>query len=231
MREVKELFGDTDNRYFKIYPFMYELGLNPSAMMIYAVIYAFRGGEESGFWGSAEYLATAAGVGRRTVYRILKDLTERDLIEAVKTRHGRTYRTLDRYDLEKRARVAKASTEREKYTPRDPVDVLMRDKVTPELARELCEKENQGPVGQDIVEMTIRDLPPKYRGVDLGTMEYVYLNLGQYRHLRELVSEEALYALFWRLNKMLGELYERGEQGPRNHYRTLLRWIEEKNGV
>ena len=236
MHEKQELFGNIDNRYFKVYPFMYELGLGPSAMIIYAVVYAFRDGEGGGFWGTAEYLATAAGVSRRTVYRILKELLERGLIEVLETRRGRTYRATDRRAPERRAKERRPPAERVAYTLRDPVDGLIARRVTREEALGLLELraeefDTASSVDQALVELTVPPRPPKYREVELERFDCVSLTVGQYRRLRELVTEGTLNCYLWQLNKLIQRCYDRQEPGPKNHYRTLLRWIEEKNGV
>lgn len=236
MHEKQELIGGVDNRYFKVYPFMYELGLGSAARMVYAVIYAFRDGEGSGFWGTAEYLATAAGVSRRTVYRILKDLLERGRIEVLETRRGRTYRATDRRDPDQRAREHRPPSEKVAYTLRDPVDGLIARQVTHEEALGLLELraeeyDTESSVDRALVELTVPPRPPKYREVELERFDCVSLTVGQYRRLRELVTEETLNCHLWQLNELLHKCYDRQEPGPKNHYRTLLRWIEEKNGV
>ena len=68
--------------FFITHSWMYELGLHPTALRIYAVIYGFTEHGQS-WYGSCTALAGYAGTTRRNVLRVLSSLEERGLIERI----------------------------------------------------------------------------------------------------------------------------------------------------
>lgn len=71
-----------------------EMGLSGAALMVYATIYGFSQTGNCYFSGSIDYLAEWAGVQRRQVMRILKELTEFGYIEKTEAGYNRfRYRT------------------------------------------------------------------------------------------------------------------------------------------
>lgn len=71
-----------------------EMGLSGAALMVYAVIYGFSQTGNCHYSGSIDYLAEWAGVQRRQVMRILKELTESGYIEKNEAGYNRfRYRT------------------------------------------------------------------------------------------------------------------------------------------
>ena len=71
-----------------------EMGLSGAALMVYAVIYGFSQTGNCYYSGSIDYLAEWAGVQRRQVMRILKELTESGYIEKNEAGYNRfRYRT------------------------------------------------------------------------------------------------------------------------------------------
>ena len=71
-----------------------EMGLSGAALMVYATIYGFSQTGNCYFTGSIDYLAEWAGVQRRQVMRILKELTESGYIEKTEAGYNRfRYRT------------------------------------------------------------------------------------------------------------------------------------------
>ena len=71
-----------------------EMGLSGAALMVYAVIYGFSQTGNCYYSGSIDYLAEWAGVKRRQVISILKDLTESGYIEKNEIGYNRfRYRT------------------------------------------------------------------------------------------------------------------------------------------
>ena len=71
-----------------------EMGLSGAALMVYAVIYGFSQTGNCYYSGSIDYLAEWAGVKRRQVISILKDLTESGYIEKNEVGYNRfRYRT------------------------------------------------------------------------------------------------------------------------------------------
>lgn len=71
-----------------------EIGLSGAALMVYATIYGFSQTGNCYYSGSIDYLAEWAGVKRRQVISILKDLTESGYIEKNEVGYNRfRYRT------------------------------------------------------------------------------------------------------------------------------------------
>ena len=71
-----------------------EMGLSGAALMVYAVIYGFSQTGNCYYSGSIDYLAEWAGVQRRQVMRILKELTESGYIKKDEVGYNRfRYRT------------------------------------------------------------------------------------------------------------------------------------------
>ena len=71
-----------------------EMGLSGAALMVYATIYGFSQTGNCYFTGSIDYLAEWAGVKRRQVINILKNLTESGYVEKSEVGYNRfRYRT------------------------------------------------------------------------------------------------------------------------------------------
>ena len=71
-----------------------EMGLSGAALMVYATIYGFSQTGNCYYSGSIDYLAEWAGVKRRQIISILKDLTESGYIEKEEVGYNRfRYRT------------------------------------------------------------------------------------------------------------------------------------------
>ena len=79
-----EQIKSTPVGFYPIYKFMeHELGLRCSELRVYALLFSFSVGKAGMFYGSRKYLADTLSISERTVYRILKALFERELIENV----------------------------------------------------------------------------------------------------------------------------------------------------
>ena len=73
-----------------------KMGLSGAALMVYATIYGFSQTGNCYFSGSIDYLAEWAGVKRRQVISILKDLTESGYLEKKEVGYNRFYYRTDR---------------------------------------------------------------------------------------------------------------------------------------
>ena len=69
---------------FGIYDFMFNFGLSPSELKIYAFIYAYGASEYGFYFGKRGYMADKCGVSMRTVDRSIPKLIALGLIEKVK---------------------------------------------------------------------------------------------------------------------------------------------------
>lgn len=79
--------------YVVLRPFMVEeLGLKESELVAYALIYGFSQDGESWFTGSAQYVADWCGIDRRNALGVLRRLTDKGLVEKVRTGQGCAYR-------------------------------------------------------------------------------------------------------------------------------------------
>ena len=79
--------------YVVLRPFMVdELGLKGSELVAYALIYGFSQDGESWFTGSAQYVADWCGIARRNAINVLQKLTDKGLVEKVRTGQGCAYR-------------------------------------------------------------------------------------------------------------------------------------------
>lgn len=79
--------------YVVLRPFMVEeLGLKGSELVAYALIYGFSQDGESWFTGSAQYVADWCGIARRNAINVLQKLTDKGLVEKVRTGRGCAYR-------------------------------------------------------------------------------------------------------------------------------------------
>ena len=79
--------------YVVLRPFMVEeLGLKGSELVAYALIYGFSQDGESWFTGSAQYVADWCGIARRNAISVLQKLTDKGLVEKVRTGQGCAYR-------------------------------------------------------------------------------------------------------------------------------------------
>ena len=85
----------SDENYILIQGWMRsEMGLSGAALMVYATIYGFSQTGNCYYSGSIDYLAEWAGVQRRQVISILKNLTESGYIEKNEVGYNRSrYRT------------------------------------------------------------------------------------------------------------------------------------------
>ena len=70
-----------DDNYYQVSGWMLNrLGLKGTALQVYAIIYGFSQDGESSFTGSLQYLSDFTNSTKQTVCKILKDLTERELL-------------------------------------------------------------------------------------------------------------------------------------------------------
>lgn len=94
--------------YVVLRPFMVEeLGLKGSELVAYALIYGFSQDGESWFTGSAQYVADWCGIARRNAINVLQKLTEKGLVEKVRTGRGCAYRACKNITGDKTSPVMK----------------------------------------------------------------------------------------------------------------------------
>ena len=76
--------NERNDFYFTVHSFMtHELGLRGSALIIYAIIYAFSKDGRGAFYGTMDFLAEHAGVGHSTVRAVIQSLLKEDFIHVV----------------------------------------------------------------------------------------------------------------------------------------------------
>ena len=82
-----------DNNYITIQGWMInKLKLSGNELIVYAAIYGFSQDGASKFEGSYQWLADAAGISKRAIITILGNLTERGLLQKIKSsKNGSKY--------------------------------------------------------------------------------------------------------------------------------------------
>lgn len=109
--------------YVVLRPFMVEeLGLKGSELVAYALIYGFSQDGESWFTGSAKYVADWCGIARRNALSVLQKLTDKGLVEKVRTGHGCAYRVCKNITGDKTSLVMKHHHTGDKTSPNKLVD-------------------------------------------------------------------------------------------------------------
>lgn len=104
--------------YVVLRPFMVEeLGLKGSELIAYALIYGFSQDGESWFTGSAQYVADWCGIARRNAINVLQKLTDKGLVEKVRTGQGCAYRVCKNITGDKTSLVMKHHHTGDKTSP------------------------------------------------------------------------------------------------------------------
>ena len=104
--------------YVVLRPFMVEeLGLKGSELVAYALIYGFSQDGESWFTGSARYVADWCGITRRNAINVLQKLTDKGLVEKVRTGQGCAYRVCKNITGDETSLVKKHHRTGEKTSP------------------------------------------------------------------------------------------------------------------
>lgn len=104
--------------YVVLRPFMVEeLGLKGSELVAYALIYGFSQDGESWFTGSAQYVADWCGIARRNALGVLQKLTDKGLVEKVRTGQGCAYRVCKNITGDKTSPVIKHHRTGDKTSP------------------------------------------------------------------------------------------------------------------
>lgn len=104
--------------YVVLRPFMVEeLGLKGSELVAYALIYGFSQDGESWFTGSAQYVADWCGIARRNALGVLQKLTDKGLVEKVRTGQGCAYRVCKNITGDKTSLVIKHHQTGDKTSP------------------------------------------------------------------------------------------------------------------
>lgn len=104
--------------YVVLRPFMVEeLGLKGSELVAYALIYGFSQDGESWFTGSAQYVADWCGIDRRSALSVLQRLTDKGLVEKVRTGQSCAYRACKNITGDKTSPVMKHHQTGDKTSP------------------------------------------------------------------------------------------------------------------
>lgn len=183
--------------YVVLRPFMVEeLGLKGSELVAYALIYGFSQDGESWFTGSAQYVADWCGIARRNALGVLQKLTDKGLVEKVRTGQGCAYRVCRNITGDKTSLVIKHHRTGDKTSP------VTGDKTSPN---------NIG----DITSNNARERRHK-----LGEFGHVLLSDGDERKLDEQ------FPGFWRdYIARVDEYCEQSGKRYRNYRLTISKWI------
>nr|UVX73251.1 MAG: Replication initiator protein A (RepA) N-terminus [Bacteriophage sp.] len=194
--------------YVVLRPFMVEeLGLKGSELVAYALIYGFSQDGESWFAGSAQYVADWCGITRRNAINVLQKLTDKGLVEKVRTGQGCAYRVCKNITGEKTSLVKKHHRTGEKTSPAG-------EKTSPVTG----EKTSPNNIG-DITSNKNSDNARERRH-----------RLGEFGHV--LLSDEDVAKLdeqfpgFWRdYITRVDEYCEQSGKRYRNYRLTISKWI------
>ena len=129
----------TNNNYVTILGWMTELGLKPTELIVYSIIYGFSQDKESYFHGSISYLTQWTGTTNECVIYTLKSLVEKGLLKKI-VRDGRTnlYQTINPLEKVETVEVEKTEdkVEEVKETKQDPYKEIV-DKIVTYLNNKL----------------------------------------------------------------------------------------------
>ena len=190
--------------YVVLRPFMVgELGLKGSELVAYALIYGFSQDGESWFTGSAQYVADWCGIARRNAIGVLQKLTDKGLVEKVRTGRGCAYRVCRNITGDKTSPVIKHHHTGDKTSP-------FGDKTSPVTG----DKTSPNNIG-DITSNNARD--KRHR---LGEFGHVLLSDDDAARLDEQ------FPGFWRdyITKV-DEYCEQSGKRYRNYRLTISKWI------
>ncbi len=225
------------------------LSLPRSAKGVYSVILAFS---EAGSicYASQSYIAKAQGISDRSVRRALVLLCERGLIERAESDGRVGYIAVLPDEEEKVAEDTVLPDEEKKKALIRERAMRVRETGIPPLRedgsldmevvmasvgifREQRERryfegmpERDGDVLSYIYEKR-PDIQPEYKYVRLGRDGLVTMTAKQTDHLAELVSEDKLTDYISRLEALIHKSRNDRTVGPKNHYETVKKWIEE----
>lgn len=183
--------------YVVLRPFMVEeLGLKGSELVAYALIYGFSQDGESWFTGSAQYVADWCGIARRNAIDVLRRLTDRGLVEKVRTGRGCAYRACRNITGDETSPVMKHHRTGDETSP------VTGDETSP----------------NNLVDKTSNNARERRR--KLGEFGHVLLSDGDARELDEQ------FPGFWRdyITKV-DEYCEQSGKRYRNYRLTISKWI------
>ena len=119
-----------------------ELGLKGSELVAYALIYGFSQDGESWFTGSAQYVADWCGIASRNALSVLQKLTDKGLVEKVRTGHGCAYRACRNITGDKTSLVMKHHHTGDKTSPVTG-DVLSPNKLVDKTSNNSRERRHK----------------------------------------------------------------------------------------
>ena len=203
--------------YFTIYGFMRNLKLTNSEMMVYALLYSYTLGEYGTYFGSQEKIAKSLNLSVRTVARAYRRLYDLGYIIKVEADGKRGVLCT----------VHKAT--RCKKKGKDEGSVLQGAESG--ITEGEHEDFNASGDETDAGFIPIASDNPKYNVLEFGKEGFVHLTLAQYQELRKLVHSDVLMGYFCKLEKLLWDGRNDSIPGPRSHYKTLKKWINEDLSV
>lgn len=194
--------------YVVLRPFMVEeLGLKGSELVAYALIYGFSQDGESWFTGSARYVADWCGITRRNAINVLQKLTDKGLVEKVRTDQGCAYRVCKNITGEKTSLVKKHHRTGEKTSPAgEKTSPVTGEKTSPNNIGDITSNKNSDNARE--------------RRHKLGEFGHVLLSDEDKARLDEQ------FPGFWRdYITRVDEYCEQSGKRYRNYRLTISKWI------
>ena len=196
---------------YHVHDFMFELGLSPNEVLVYALIYSFTKGKTGVYYGSQKYVASVIGISTRTVIRIYKKLFLLKLIEKCESS------TVFKKGI--RAVLPKTVFANSNPSPNSKTTESLEERPLPKISRP--------PKTAAQIECAIPSGNDKFALIDIPNCDAVALTEHQYRKLRELVGNDVLYAYTRRFQRYLEDRLKTMQPSPRSHYKLIKSWIEE----
>lgn len=226
---------ETTNRNFSIYDFMIYLGLTPSELLVYALIYSYSLTEDGVFFGSLGYISERTGVARRTVNAAVAKLLKKGFIENTEYKKRKALRpvmsvaerlkricTANANELRKLTRSLQNQHKEEEGNPSE---------VKAEYRKSASDEKWRPAKGRfwlpDAYTGKHYETEPKYLLSAFGQEGKVKMTLEQYEKLKTLVPDSVLKHYIDRLASIHIERGSRDELWRKCDYLIIRKWIDE----
>ena len=226
---------ETTNLNFSIYDFMIYLGLTPSELLVYALIYSYSLCEDGVFFGSLGYISERTGVARRTVNSAVAKLLKKGFIENTEYKKRKALRSVMSV-AERLKRICTANANELRKLTRS---VQNQPKKAEENRGEEKAEDHNMPSDKkwrpaegrfwlpDIYTGKHYEAEPKYLLSAFGQEGRVKMTLEQYEKLKTLVPDRVLKHYVDRLASIHIQRGNRDELWRKCDYQIIRKWIDE----
>ena len=217
---------------------MLHLGLTPSELVIYALIYSYTSLGEGFFYSTFDFIATKTGISTRTVGRAVGHLTEMGLIERCKVDGRSGIRAImsvaEGLMRGKRAacecKEATVTEERENaLTEKSEDTVAEMSEAADEEAQECSPKRRLVPgryLCADVHTGKFYRSPPENTYIYVGKHKLLKMTSRQYDKLKSLIPDWELTRYITKLESIHKEIAGRPDYWANSDYGILRKWID-----